>query len=415
MPGAAAAASGAVLSTELRGPVTPVTAQVLTDAVTRAEEEGAVVLLVEIDTPGGLDSSMRDIVQAFLNSQVPIVAYVSPSGSRAASAGALIGMSAHVLAMAPGTTIGAATPVTVEGAEVSDKVVNDAASYAVAVARQRDRSLDFAEAAVREGRSVTAEEAVEERVADLLAATRDGLLDAIDGRTVALASGGEVAVRTADAAVEEIEPSWLQSLLAWVVDPNLAFIFISLGTLAILYEFANPGIGAGAITGVILLVLAFYALAVLPTNIAGLALLLLAMALLIGELFVPGIGVLAAGGTIALLLAGIFLFPRATGLGVDLAVLLPVVVVAGAGTVAVAVIARRSWQAPASSGDARIVGHLAEVRTSDGRAGQVFVDGALWRARSGHPLVEGTMVRVVDRSGLTLTVEPVEEEDLTWS
>lgn len=396
-----------MLLAELSDAITPVTADYLVDAVEEAESGDYQLLLVELDTPGGLDLSMRQIVQAFLGAEVPVVVYVAPQGARAASAGTMITMAAHVAAMAPGTTIGAATPVDLGGGEITDKVINDAAAYAVSIAERRGRNAEFADAAVREGRSVTASRAAEEGVVDLLAASRNELLEALDGRTVDL---GErtVTLSTAGAVVERFEMGWSRELLGRIADPNLAFIFLSLGTLAIIYEVANPGMGLGGIVGVILLILAFFSLSVLPVDLVGVALVVLAAGLFIAELFVPGVGVMAAGGVIALLLAGLFLFEG--GIRVSLGVLLPTVTVVGVGALLAGRLAWRSRSAPVAIGSEAMLGKTALVRVANGPTGSAFLDGAWWTVRSmSKPLVPGARVRVVGREGLELLVEPEEE------
>jgi membrane-bound serine protease (ClpP class) len=399
-----------ILQTTIHGTITPVVADHLRESVARAEGEGYGAFLVELDTPGGLDSSMRDIIQAFLNAEVPVIVYVAPQGARAASAGALITMSAHIAAMAPGTSIGAATPIDLEAGDVATKIINDAASYAVSIAEERGRNEEFAEDAVREGRSVPASEAAEIRVVDLVAPDRAALLAAIDGRTVELADGRTAVLHTVGAPVDETDLGWVRNLLQTLADPNLAFLFISIGTLAILYELANPGIGGGAIVGAILLVLAFAALSVFPVNIAGVLLLVLGVALLVAELFVPGVGVMAAGGTVALVLGGLFLFRGSVG--VDPVVLIPTAVVAGAGTLALGRVAWRTRRAETVSGTGAIVGHRGRVRSVEGPDAQVFLQGSWWKARPapGTELREGQDVRVVEMEGLVLVVEPIEPE-----
>ncbi len=311
------------------GPITPVTAGYLADGIRTAEEEGYKVFVVELDTPGGLDESMRDIVQAFFGARVPVVVYVTPSGGRAASAGTFITMAAHIAAMAPGTTIGAATPVDLGGGEITDKIINDAAAFAESVAAFHGRDVQFAVEAVRDGRSITADQAVELGVVDLIARDLNGLLEEIDGQTVIMADGRQLIMDTAGGGVEAYDPGFFRSLLLIIADPNLAFLFVSLGTLAVIYEVANPGLGLGGIVGVILLILGFFALSVLPVTVAGAALLVLAAGLFIGELFVPGIGVLAAGGTISLIVGGLLLFEGP--FGIRPIVLWPVGLVMGGG------------------------------------------------------------------------------------
>src|SRR6266540_3438049 len=370
-----------VLVSRIDGPITPVVADHLADGVHTAERERHAAFVVELDTPGGLDAAMREIIQAFLGARVPVVVHVTPSGARAASAGALITMAAHVAAMAPGTTIGAATPVDLQGGEISDKVVNDAASFAEAVAAQRGRSRQFAVQAVREGRSVTAEQAQQLGVVDLLAPDRDGLL---------------------------------RSLLQRLADPNLAFLLLSIGTLALIYELASPGMGLGGVLGTIMLVLGFVALSVLPVNLAGLLLLGLAAALFVGEVLIPGVGVFAAGGAIALAAAGLLLFEGSVQ--VSPLVLWPTALVIGAAAVLAGRLAWRARRSPTLSGVETLVGRQALVRRLvDDRTGQVMLDGSWWTARSHTtPLEKDQPVVVLAVDGVVLQVEPINpEEDLS--
>jgi membrane-bound serine protease (ClpP class) len=413
-PAAAAGAGPVVLSTRVDGVITPVIADHLADGVRRAEEDGAASYLVELDTPGGLDTAMRDIIQSFLGARVPVIVYVTPSGARAASAGALIAFSAHIAAMAPGTTIGAATPVDLQGGEISDKIINDAAAFARSVATQRDRNADFAEDTVRKGRAVTADDAVELKAVDLLAADRSALLRAVDGRTVR-SPAGELTLRTANAQVVEADLGLFRRLLQLIADPNLAFLFLSLGTLAVLYELASPGVGLAGTTGVILLILGFFALSVLPVNIAGLALLALAAVLFIAEVFAPS-GAFAAGGTAALVLSGLFLFEGSVG--VSPAVLIPTALLLGGGTVLAGRLAWRARRARPVSGEDLLIGRRVVVdRVAADGTGTALVEGAWWtvRPRDGQ-LQVGKPVRVVSRDELDLVVEPVrpaEEEEET--
>jgi membrane-bound serine protease (ClpP class) len=396
----------AIVLAEVDGTITPVVADYLAGAVSEAEETDS-VLVVIIDTPGGLDVSMRDIVQSFLNARVPVVSFVYPEGARAASAGTFITMAAHVAAMAPATSIGAATPVDLQGGEITDKVINDAAAFAVSVAERRGRDVAFAEDAVREGVSITAPEAVERGVVDLQAADLDDLLDQIDGLSVDVGAE-ETTLSTSGAIVERYELSAFQEVIATLADPNLAFIFISFGTLAIVYEAANPGLGFAGIAGVIALVLGFFALSVLPVTAAGVALLVLAAALFIGEVFVPGVGVMAAGGTIALVLAGLFLFEGT--LAVNPPVLWPTAVVLGGATTMAGRLAIRARRARPTTGASTLVGRAVTVDPRDERSGDAFVDGAWWTVRANDGPLRPGPAEVVAIDGLTLIVQPTGED-----
>jgi membrane-bound serine protease (ClpP class) len=399
----------AVMVATLDGPLSPVGATELIEAVAEAEEQNAAALLVEVDTPGGLVSSMREVVESFLNARVPVITYVTPSGARAASAGSLIVMSGHVAAMAPTTTIGAATPQPLGGGEVSDKVVNDTASYAEAIAERRGRDIGFARASVESGESITAQQALERRVIDVIASDRVTLLAELDGTPVDV-RGQPVQLRLAGAPIQVREPGFFRVVLNRLVDPNLTFILLALGTLALLVEFASPGIGAGGVTGVILLLFAGFSLSLLPTTLVGLALLALAAGLFIAELFVPGTGVMAAGGSVALVLAGLFLFDDSSGVSVARPVLIPVAGVVLVGSVALAITVRNAQNQPRRLDDDQLIDAVAEVLVAHGDQGQVMLRGERWHVRTDEPPLEpGMLVRVLDRVGLTLLVEPEEE------
>lgn len=401
----AAGQTPTVLVTRIEGIITPVIADHAGDAVAAAAERGSQALLVELDTPGGLDPAMRDIIRDILGSRVPVIVYVEPSGARAASAGAIITMAAHVASMAPGTTIGAATPVNAQtGEPAGDKIINDFAAYARSIAGLRERDQQFADDAVRQGKAITAEQALDLGVIDLMAASRAELLQVIDGRTVTLTDGTTVTLATADATTVNFDISGPRRLMQIFADPNLAFLFLSIGTLAVIYELASPGMGLGGVIGVILLILGFVGLSVLPVNIAGLALLALAAGLFLAEVLTPGVGVFAAGGAISLALAGLLLFEGPAR--VNPAVFLPTAILVGAGAVAAGRIAWRARSKPPISGTAALTGRRTTVSTSQGNTGAALVDGAWWNLRAGTPLTAGQIVRVTGADGLTLLVEP---------
>ncbi len=409
MAAQATAQAPGVLVAEVDGPITPVVAEHLAAAVDSAAETDA-VLVVTMDTPGGLDTSMRDIVQTFLNAPVPVVVYVEPEGARAASAGTFITMAAHIAAMAPATSIGAATPIDLQSGETgSDKVINDAVAFAVSVAERRGRNTEFAEDAVREGTSITSTQAVDQQVVDLVAEDLDELLAAIDGRTVNVL-GEEITLTTAGVTPERYEMSTLLRILATIADPNLALLFLSIGTLAVVYEAANPGLGFAGIVGVILLLLGFFALSVLPVQAAGLALLILAITLFVGEIFVPGVGVLAAGGTISLILAGIFLFEG--DVGVSPPVLWPTALMMGLLTAFAGRAALKARLLPSTTGAGILVGRPVTVVGDRVGGWSALVEGSWWTVRpSKGKLEEGQSAEIVAVEGLELLVEPKGEED----
>lgn len=398
-----------VLVTDVTGPITPAVAHYLESAVDAAGQSNS-VLVINIDTPGGLDASTREIVQSILNAPIPVVVYVQPQGARAASAGMFIVMSAHVAAMSPATSIGAATPINLQtGDEVSDKIINDSAAFATTVAERRDRNAGFAEEAVREGRSITAREALEENVVDLMADDLDDLLAAIDGWSVEV-QGAETIIQTAGVVPETYELSLFGRILTQLADPNLAILFLSIGTLAVVYEAANPGLGFAGVAGVILLMVGFFALSVLPVQATGIALLILAIALFVGEIFVPGVGVLAAGGTIALLLSGVFLFEGE--LRVNPPVLWPTALLMGLFTAFAGRAALQARLRPATTGPSTLIGKPVTVHGDPDSGWSVFVEGSWWTARpSRGELHEGKQAEVVGIDGLKLLVDPEGDRD----
>lgn len=397
-----------VATTGVAGPITPVVATHLADTIEDAAADGHEALVITLDTPGGGLTPTRDIVQTLLDAPLPVVVYVAPRGADAGSAGTFITYAAHVAAMAPATTIGAATPVDMEGQEVGDKIVENTVAFAEALAEARDRDADFAVAAVRDGRSITAATAVEEGAVDLLAGSVPELLDEVDGREVEV-RGSTIELATAGATTVERNLTGTRAILQLLADPNLAFIFMTLGTLGILYEIATPGLGLGGVVGGIGLILAMFSLAVLPVSWAGAALLLLAAAMFIAELFMPGVGVGAAGGTIALLLGGIFLFQTPTGISLDWWVLLPTVVVAfGLSLFAGRLVARAHRRGSHVASDFNIGRVVVVERAAEGRP-RAQVDGTWWRLRPRDEdvtLRDGQRYVVVDRDNLDLIVAP---------
>jgi membrane-bound serine protease (ClpP class) len=406
-----------VLATTIDGPITPVIAGHIRDGIDQAERNGAVAYLIRLDTPGGLDSSMRDIIQEIYAASVPVIVYVAPAGARGTSAGAIITFAAHVAAMAPGTAIGAATPVGGGGGEDLDtKVINDAAAFAESIAELRGRNAEFIVETVTEGRSASATEALDLGAIDLIAATTTELLEAVDGLVLEVGQpSADYQLETAGIAVVEQEMGFFRSVQQVLADPNIAFLLLSIGTLGLIYELASPGLGVGAVLGLTFIVLGLFGLAVLSVNLVGVVFLLLAAALFVAEVFAPGIGIAAAGGAFALVLSAIFLFDDAPGLEVSLAVILPAIAVITLFVVAAGRFAMRARRAPSTTtGADLVVGHEAEVRAPAGVA-QVFAAGAWWGIRSqraGQSVVVGDRVRIVGIDGLTLLIEPVENEPI---
>jgi membrane-bound serine protease (ClpP class) len=400
--------SARVLATTLATPITPVVADHIEDGLREAADGGYAAYVIELDTPGGLVDAMRDIVEDILASPVPVIVYVAPEGARAASAGAVITLAAHVAVMAPGTTIGAATPVGLEGEEVSDKIVNDLAAQAESLAKLRGRDVEFASDMVREGSAIDVDVALTEGVVDARAASLSAALEVADGEQVTVADERTVVVRTAGAAVDRHDMGAFRRLLQFLANPNIAFLLLTLGTLGLIYEFATPGVGFAAATGVTCLLLALFSLSVLPVNAVGLLLLAVAAGLFVAEVLAPGVAGFGFGGAVVLVLSAVFLFDDAEGVAVDPWAAIPLAVVMFVLVVAVGRVAMRTRRAPSvSTGMDLLVGRAVPVREGEGTTGRTFAAGAWWSLRStGAPLRAGTEVRVVGVDGLVLVVDP---------
>ncbi len=291
--------------------INPVSAEYIVDSIKTTEKESAQCLIIKLDTPGGLDTSMRQIIKEILNTQVPIIVYVAPDGARAASAGVLITMAAHVAAMAPGTNIGAAHPVSMGGGkmsrEMSEKVENDAVAYIQSIATKRKRNIEWAEKAVRESVSIKADEALKINVIDLVSPNLDDLLQKLDGREVDI-DGKKVVLATKGATVRELKMTLREKILATLTDPNIAYILMMLGVAGLYFELAHPGSIFPGVIGAICLILAFYSFQVLSVNYAGILFIILAIVLFLAEIKVASYGLLSIGGTICLLLGSLMLF-----------------------------------------------------------------------------------------------------------
>jgi membrane-bound serine protease (ClpP class) len=406
MPGTAAQAPGHVLVVEFENDVNPVTRDYLVDSIERGEREGAAAVVIEMDTPGGLSSSMRDIVKATLAANVPVVVYVSPPGSTAGSAGAVIAMASDVLAMAPQTNIGSSTPIDISGRNIGSdlrrKIVNDAAAYMGELAREHGRNVEEARRMVTVGSNLGAREALAKNVADVVAPTVPALLRRIDGMVV---QPKGLTLHTAGATIEEVQMSGWKRVLDLLVDPNVIALMLSIGLIGLVVELWNPGLVLPGTVGAISLIVGLYGLQVLPVSAAGLLLLLVAAGLFIAELFVASHGALTLAGAVCFVIGALMLFdpagpayqislPLAIGIAATLALLIGFALAKAA----------RARRRPAEVGLHRLVGDEGSVRQD----GLVFVDGELWRARSadGDPLVPGRRVRVeaVEEQNLRLVV-----------
>lgn len=402
------------------GAISPATADYAIRGLRNAAEHGAELVVLRLDTPGGLDTAMRRIIREILASPVPVAAFVAPKGARAASAGTYILYASHIAAMAPATNLGAATPVQLgggggresepgreKGAEgrdaMKEKQVNDAAAYIRSLAQLRGRNADWAEKAVREAVSLSAAEAKKLNVIDVVAEDTAALLEALDGRTVSVL-GKSRRLDTAGAVLVEVEPDWRSRVLAILADPNLALILMMLGIYGLIFEFSNPGYILPGVAGGICLLLALFALQMLPINYAGLALMFFGIACIVAEAFVPSFGALGIGGVVALVAGMVMLMdPDVPGYGVPLPLVAAVGLVSAALVFATVSFAARARRRPVVSGREDLLGAQGVV-VQDGWA---RVRGELWRIASRAPLAAGQEVRVTGLDGLVLSVEPI--------
>lgn len=425
---------------DINGAIGPATADYFIRALNEAAKDDVELVVMKLDTPGGLVSSLRDMVKEILASPVPVAVYVAPNGARAASAGTYLMYASHIAAMSPVTNIGSSTPVSIGGegggfpapggfddprnsdeqgeeseesppsnpSAMDKKVVNDAVAYIRSLAELRGRNADWAELTVREAANLTASKALEMNVIEYVANDLQELLEAIDGTTISNVDGADVTLETANATVVEVETDWRYEFLKVITDPNIAYLLLIIGINALLFEFYSPGLGAGGIVGVICLLLAAYALQMLPVSFAGLALLVVGFGLLVAEVFTPTYGVLGLGGVVAFLAGSLLLFDTdVEGFRVSI----EIIVAFGLGTVAlVFFVGRRAYQhwkrGPVSGVDA-VIGETATVVEEFEKSGRVRVAGEIWSAVSDKPLEKDDTVVVKSMDGLTLTVEKV--------
>jgi membrane-bound serine protease (ClpP class) len=413
----------------VRGAISPASADYLVRGITKAAAAEARLVVIELDTPGGLDTSMRDIIKAILSSPVPVATYVSPQGARAASAGTYILYASHIAAMAPATNLGAATPVELapggmpdgqpekKGEQAADKappdaktrkVVNDAAAYIRGLAELRGRDVEWAERAVREAVSLSAEAALKAQVVDVLATDVHDLLQKIHGRKVKLGSA-EVTLDTRELGIVRIEQDWRSRLLAVIGDPSIAYILLLLGIYGLMYEFMNPGMLFPGVVGGICLLLALFALQLMPVSYVGLALIMLGIAMMLGEAFLPSFGALGLGGIIAFVLGSVMLIDTdLPGYGVSWALIAPLAGVSAVLSFAVGGMALRARRRPVCTGGEELPGSAGEALEDIEHEGWARVHGERWRVRSHLPLARGASLRVTARHGLTLDVEPID-------
>lgn len=408
-------ATAPVYVADVNGIIGPVTSEFMVHSVEVAEKNGAQLVIFRLDTPGGLDPSMRQIIKKILNADVPVCVYVAPSGARAASAGVFITVAAHIAAMAPGTNIGAAHPVTVgekPDTVMMEKMTNDAVAYMKSLLRKRDRNIAWAEKFVRKSKSLPAEDAVDSGIVDLKADNLDELLKKIDGRKITLASGKEVTLKTSGAPIKNIKMSFRDKILAVVANPNVAYILLILGFYGLFFELSHPGAVVPGVIGAISIILAFYAFQTLPVNYAGILLILLAMILFIVEVKVQSHGLFALGGIISLFLGSLMLFQStASFFKVSIPTIVGVVAITTFFFLYVVAKAVQALRRRAATGTEGMIGLIGEVtKKFKGNEITVLVHGEIWRAFSDVPLEVGQRVKVIGQRGLTLRVTPLEEE-----
>ncbi len=427
---------------EIDGPIGPATLDYLRRGIERAPNDGHELIILRMDTPGGLLESTREINKAILNSEIPVVTYVAPSGARAASAGTFIAYASHVAAMAPATSIGAATPVQMgapqdpeedeeldedeleeeleerrqrdqPGSAQERKAIEDAVSYIRSLAERRDRNADWAENAVREAATLSASSALEENVINFVADNLDDLLEQMDGMEVETVLG-TVTIRTENMQLETSEPDWRTELLSVLTNPTVAYLLMLIGIYGLIFEGYNPGAIVPGVVGAICLLLALFAFQVLPVNYAGFALIALGLILIISEAFVPSFGVLGIGGLISFVIGSIILMDTdVPGFGIPLPLIAAVSIAGGLITFSIIGFALRARRTPVVSGQEEMVGLTGTAQEDFEGQGRVWVRSEMWRAQCDAPITKGTKVRVTGMDGLVLKVKPLSEDGNT--
>lgn len=438
---AVANAGDTAIRLQIRGAIGPATSDYIQTGIQHAADTGAALVIIEMDTPGGLDSAMREMIKAILNSVVPVATYVSPKGSRAASAGTYLLYASHIAAMAPATNLGAATPVQIGGGEPANpfgskpdeeppaddngepesteprdgktamerKSINDAVAYIRGLAELRGRNADWAEQAVRSAESLSAIQALEQNVIDVVAESIPELLAAIDGRTVKVGDMEQV-LSTGDLVVEHLEPDWRTRLLATITDPNIAYLLMLIGIYGLLLEGYNPGAIVPGVVGAICLLLALFAFQVLPVNYAGLALIILGVVLIIAESLVPSFGALGFGGVAAFVFGSIILLDtEIPGMQVARPLIFSIALTASMLLLLLVYVLMKIRRRPAVSGADSMLGQVAEALDDFEHNGVVFINGERWNAHSEVPVNKGDKLRVTKIQGLVVDVAPTEQ------
>ncbi|MFC1747199.1 nodulation protein NfeD [Pseudomonadota bacterium] len=427
---------GVVSLLTIDGAIGPATHDYIERALENAIKHHAQLIVIRLDTPGGLDASMRGIIKNITNSSVPVITYVAPSGARATSAGTYILYASHIAAMAPGTNLGAATPVRIGGIpspssipnkkdkhegeqpavesnqySLKRKSVNDAVAYIQSLAQLRGRNADWAEKAVREAASLTADEAIKINVIDIVASSLPDLLKQLDGREVMI-KGEPFTLQTTGLVVDELAPDWRNQLLSIITNPNVAYILMLIGIYGLIFEFSNPGAIIPGTVGAISLLLALYAFQLLPISYAGVALIFLGIALMVAEAFEPSFGVLGLGGITAFVIGSIILMDTdAPGFGIDLAVIVIFAITSALVFILAIGMAIKARRRPVVSGVEELIGGVAQVMDDFDEKGRVNIHSESWNALCHTPLRKGQQVIVTGIDGLTLEVEPLNDAE----
>ncbi len=392
---------------DLEGPVSSGASVFLTRGIKEAESSGSALVIIRLDTPGGLSASMKTMAKTILNSPVPVVVYVSPGGASAASAGVLITISAHVAAMAPGTNIGAAHPIQGDGSDIQKnletKVVNDMVSYSRGIADIKGRNADWVESAIRESVSITSDEAVSNNVVDLIASDMEELLEKIHGREVEVKSN-KITLDTKDLAFVYFAPRAIDKILMLLSDPTIMAILFSIGLLGLGFEITHPGAIFPGVIGAISLILAFFAMQTLPVDYAGLMLICLAVVLFLAEIKITSYGLLSLGGIISLILGSMMFFED---LGVSYFVIIPFIVVIAGFFIFIAWLVVRAHTSRVKGGAEGLIGETGVVMEAIDREGLIFVHGEYWKAESDERIEQNEKVRVIEMKGLVLKVERI--------